>query len=277
LLKKKIFNNVDFLDIANEVVLMRRMYLLLLIVILFAGCTNNCAKPNLVIGNECCIDANNNGICDKNEPAKEPPQVEEQNTQELPPVVVQEEQAVKEMNSSTKELLSKSKTKVKNFAYYYFGPPDPAHGISFTYKGDILKVMYTTKRYDANKNPYDTVYLNITSKTATAYCESISSCDNRDLGIEVGYADNYRIMPTEIIDSIKFAEQTGVEQIDNKNAIKLSFDDSKGNKGNIYLWEFNGMPLIVEYTEPKASKLEYRDMTVNSVEDTDITHTKKKG
>jgi hypothetical protein len=253
---------------------MRKIYLLLLIVVIFAGCTDNCIKPNIMISNECCIDANNNAVCDKNEVAKEPQQIEEQKIEEEPPVIVQQETIILEMNSSTKELLSKSKSKVKNFAYFYFGPPDPAHGISFTYKGDILKVVYTTKKYDDNKNPYDTVYLNMAAKTATAYCESISNCDNRDSAIEVSYADNYRIMPTEIIDSIKFAEQTGVEQIDNKKAIKLSFEDTKGNKGYIYIWEFNGMPLIVEYTGPKSSKIEYRDMTVNSVEDADVTHTK---
>lgn len=56
---------------------MRRLILLVLASLLVGGClqksptqTDTCQKPYLKVGNDCCLDRDSNGICDKDEIAK---------------------------------------------------------------------------------------------------------------------------------------------------------------------------------------------------------------
>lgn len=251
---------------------------LVLILIVLASCSQKiiCNKPYILVGNACCLDTNSNDICDSDESKTNTTQEqkkeikETEQTPQLEEIATKPEQ--KEMNASIKELLTKAKTKVKSFSYTYFGPPNEAYGIDFTYKSNILKAKYSSIQTDDRHNPYDTVYLYLDSKNAVAYCENIGSCDNPDLEIKVSYDDHYRTMPFEILDSITFAVEKGTEQIDNRAALILEFEDKNKGKGIISVDMFWGMPLVVEYTEPKSYEIEYRSMAVNSVMDSDITH-----
>jgi len=48
--------------------------LLVLAILVLAGCTTViCNPPYIQMGNACCLDSNNNGICDSDEPAPEQP------------------------------------------------------------------------------------------------------------------------------------------------------------------------------------------------------------
>jgi len=259
---------------------MNKLYLFLILAILVSSCsqTIKCNKPYILVGKECCLDSNDNSICDTDEPEQksvEEVEIQSELEEEKISEKVEEEthELEEEMNNSVIELLIKAKTKVNSYSYTYFGPPDEARGIDFTYKSNILKAEYSSTQKDDRLNLYDTVYLNLNTKNATAYCETISRCDNRDLAIKVSYDDHYRIMPFEILDSITFAVEKGNEQIDRKNTIILEFEDNKGKKGTISIWDFWGMPLKVVYTSPESYKIEYREMAVNSVKDEDIIHT----
>ena len=257
---------------------MNKLYVFLIFgLLLVIGCTQEieCNKPYILVGAECCLDANDNNICDNDEVIQETTSEEETSLEEIEEQLEIEETPEvqeQEMEDSVKELLTKAKTKVKSYSYTYFGPPDEAKGIDFTYKSNILKASYSSTQRDDRQNPYDTVYLDLNTKNATAYCETVGRCDNRDLAIQVNYDDHFRTMPFEILDSITFAVEKGNEQIDRKNAIILDFEDNTGKKGTIFIWEYWGMPLRVIYTSPKSYKIEYREMAVNSVKDEDITH-----
>ena len=52
--------------------------LLILILFLLAGCKSNitCNKPYILVGTECCLDLNDNSICDSDEEIEEEPETE---------------------------------------------------------------------------------------------------------------------------------------------------------------------------------------------------------
>ena len=54
---------------------MRKIISVVLILILFliGGCKPSCNKPYLLVGNNCCLDQNNNDICDSDEKQEESP------------------------------------------------------------------------------------------------------------------------------------------------------------------------------------------------------------
>jgi len=246
--------------------------LFVLLLVVLAGCTQKitCTKPYILVGSTCCLDTNSNGICDSDEsqksvtPTQKTAQAPETNTT----TQVQEQ---KTMNATIKELLTRAKIKVKSLSYTYFGPPNQALGLDFTYISNSIKVRYASTQWDDRKNPYDTVYLNSYSKSAVGYCENMG-CNNKDLKITLSYDDHYRIMPLEILDTITFAEQTGTERIDNRDAIILNFEDAQKRTGTMSVDSFWGLPLQIEYLTPTHFKIEYRDIAVNSVTDSDVMH-----
>ena len=261
---------------------MNKYLFLIFAILVISGCSQEtiCNKPYILVGNDCCLDANDNNICDSDEQEQKETIVEEiTSTEEIEeepmPEPVEEVTPTpeeQEMEDSVKELLTKAKTKVKSYSYTYFGPPNEAKGIDFTYKANVLKVDYSSIQRDERQNPYYTVYLYLDSKNAAAYCEKIGSCDNPDLEIKVNFDEHYKTMPFEILDSIIFAVETGTERIDNRDAMILDFWDNSGSTGEISIDKFWGMPLKIIYKEPESYKIEYRSMAVNSVEDSDITH-----
>jgi hypothetical protein len=249
---------------------MYRTVLLFIIALLAVSCTEiTCNEPYILVGEECCLDANNNAICDADEPK---PEELKQEPEPAPIEEYIEEEPVheQEMNKTVKELLSKA-DRVKNYRYTYFGPPEEGTGIDFTYRDNILKAEYASMIYDDRNNPYNTIYLFLDSKNANAYCEKIS-CASPDLEIPVNFDTHYKILPEEILASIEYAEEKGTEFIDNKNTVILYFEDDRGYEGTISVWDYWGMPLKVIYESPESYKIEYRDMAVNSVSEEDISH-----
>ncbi|MFH1063605.1 MAG: hypothetical protein V1729_00830 [Candidatus Woesearchaeota archaeon] len=171
------------------------MLIVILIIALFAvGCTPqiSCDAPSEVLGNECCLDNDGDGVCDSEEVAKEPeivlepepepeveiepePQSQGQDAEDVQEKVYQEYLAKlsasdRRMSKIVRTLVQKAMVTEENYFYRYSGPK--RQQIEFWVKGDEMKVQILEPIQLDMSNLYNMVYLDRKSGKAEGYCET---------------------------------------------------------------------------------------------------------
>ena len=133
--------------------------------------------------------------------------------------------------------------------------------------------MLFRSRYKYSQDEsYDTIYLDLESKTAGGHCEnrdrSICPEPNKEYGVD--FEKYYYKTPFEWPESITSAELTGrSEQVNGRTGIEVSFTIN-GEQGEMLVDSFYGVPLEIDYQDVKY---EFRNIKVNLAKQEDLTHT----
>lgn len=167
-----------------------------------------------------------------------------------------------EVTAEVKELLDKSKAKVKSAYYKYYGPETGANFYEFYLKDSKIKYnpnreLKTLDRLDS----YDTIFIDKSLKTAESHCVA-TYCTYKGKKQDLDYDDAY--IPT-IIDwgsGLTYAKKIGEEVIDDRSTWKVD-----SSKGTLWIDIFYGIPLKVDSS---GKSYRFRQISVNSVQDSDV-------
>ncbi len=165
-------------------------------------------------------------------------------------------------------LLFEKNSNVKSMQYIYVTSFDPAMNKYFV-KGDGMKIELMKPVY--NKTVlYDTIYLNLSSKEAKAYCERDDDCYKIKEAYDVSFAYYFKKTPLDWVEKLKEATnftKISTEIVENKKSIHYSF--MLNNKsGEVWIWEYYGLPLKIILD---GKTYEFRTLAVNSLSDNDVT------
>ena len=178
----------------KKIISIMMMFIVAVFIIAIVGCTPqiSCDAPSKVIGNKCCADNNDNGVCDSEDVAEPEPDAEvvvepeaevtpEELVQEPEPVVddaeekLYQEQLAKlsatdrQRSNSIRKLVQSAMVSEENYFYRYSGPK--RQQIEFWVKGDKMKVQILEPDKIDKINRYNMVFLDRAKGTAQGYCE----------------------------------------------------------------------------------------------------------
>ena len=167
------------------------------------------------------------------------------------------------ISPEVKDLLDKSKTRVKSISYKCNGPQTGNNFFEFYAKGS--KIMYKPARELKSLDrpeSYDSIFIDKTAKTAQSYCID-RTCLYKGKKGDLNYADAYISTVFDWLDSVKQAKKTGEEVIDNRNTWKI-----ETNEETLWLDTYYGIPLRAE----SGGKIfKFVQIAPNIVEDADVT------
>jgi hypothetical protein len=120
---------------------------------------------------------------------------------------------------------------------------------------------------------YDTIYIDMSQKTATAYCESVKTCNDITNKVELNYDSLLLDSPLDLLKTITDAKLVGSEMREGYDAIKLE-DIYNGKNRRIWLYTYTGLPSRYEYYDPETTEVlgavEYLNYITNRVKDSDF-------
>jgi len=164
--------------------------------------------------------------------------------------------------ADVKELLDKSKTRVRGIYYKYKGPQTGDNFYDFYVKGAKIKYMpaLETKTLD-RADSYDTIFIDTAAKTAQSYCVA-AYCAYKGKKADLNYDDAYISTIFDWVSGLTEAAKVGEEVIDDRSTWKIDT-----NKGTLWIDSFYGIPLKVESS---GKTYRFQQIAVNSVEDADV-------
>lgn len=184
---------------------------------------------------------------------------------EAKPVVPAEssnEKSMQGISPDVKELLDKSKTRVKNIYYRYRGPETGTNLFEFYVKDTKIKYLPARELKILDKpESYNAVYIDSTAKTAQTYCDD-RTCLYKGKKSDLNYNSAYIMTISDWAGSITSAQKVGEEVIDDRSAWKI-----ETNKGTMWVDTFYGIPLKIESGN---SKFRFEQLGVNSVQNSDV-------
>jgi len=182
------------------------------------------------------------------------------------------EEAVTNIDDKSQELIDKVE-KVKSFSFVYVGPPENLPKDTYYVKGNLMKVELLKATDHKLTQDFTSVYIDTDSNSAVGYCEAreISRCPE---GVKVYPGldpDDYTVKtPYQWLKSIVTGEYLGNgPQFEKKATSKIKFTTNDGVSGEMYVIDFHALPGRVVLDD--GSKYEFRDLSVNSVKDADVT------
>ncbi len=184
----------------------------------------------------------------------------------------QESAPVEKIFSEEAQALFSKADKAQILKYTYAETPSTLPENTYTVSRQRMKVELENRYRYSQDESYDTVYLDLESRTATGYCEhrDRAMCPEPNKEYDAEYDKYYYKTPFEWLESITSAELTGrSEQVNGRTGIEVSFSINR-EQGEMLVDSFYGVPLEMDYQDVKY---EFRNIEVNIAKQEDLTHT----
>ncbi|MBD3310541.1 hypothetical protein GF351_04940 [Candidatus Woesearchaeota archaeon] len=182
-----------------------------------------------------------------------------------------------QMSEELQELLS-GLDKVKSYHYaYQSGTPEAK---KYYVKGDKILVELMEKKRWKSGEFYNKVLLDLDDKTAHGFCTDRDICNDeqRSIAKKVSFSEYMPdILPKEYAESITHGDIVGTENIENRPATIVEFEDDSGNTVDVSINNYYGMPMRIVTETPTGTKKEimFTEMGWNSVDDSDVEFPKE--
>ena len=179
----------------------------------------------------------------------------------------QQTSTVNEMQSSpissdVKDLLARHNEKVKNIYYKYKGPQTDDNFYDFYIKGDRIKYFPYRELKGLDRNDsYNSVYIDVTAKTAQKYCDD-RTCLYKGKKGDLNYKNSYILTMFDWLNGVTQAQKVGEEVIDDRSVWKI-----ETNRGTLWIDTFYGIPLKIQ---SGITTFRFQQIAVNSVQDSDV-------
>jgi len=195
------------------------------------------------------------------------PVVEPEDTPE--PVEEEPEESEDLIDEKLKPLIN-AWEKIRSYSYYYTTQEDP-QGDTYYIKDNLIKIRkYQVNTY--NKETYiDTVYLNVTGKTAVGYCENykIGVCEDPNEKVLLEYDDYYVTTPHDWILSITKGKINSSETFDQRKVLVVDFSNDLV-EGRMWVDSFFGVAHRIELYD--GSRYNFVDMVFNPTQEENMVH-----
>lgn len=148
---------------------------------------------------------------------------------------------------------------------YTLHDSDIEQDYKYYFKGRFVKVELPMLLEHETGEVFNTVYMERTNKYAFTRCNR-EVCPEGDMEFEVGDYDYfYRPEPYEILSMFRSMDYVGDEMIGN-DYVKVFSGTYLGNQGRIYVQEYWGYPLKLEYVDDSNTKhtIEFLDMEIDN-------------
>jgi hypothetical protein len=183
----------------------------------------------------------------------------------------------KELPEKVKEIVDKADNKLVSMGYLYAGPENDGRFLDTYYvKGDKIKVKLYEDNIYVTEGYFDTVYLNIVEKTATARCENRKRCvsgntDNMNKELDANYDDYRRKLPYEWLQDITTPTVVGEEVVDKRSVLKIEYPN-KDTMVEMWLDQTYGVPLQIKTIYPNEDEelFQFTNVQFNTLKEEDM-------
>lgn len=188
-----------------------------------------------------------------------------------PKTIIIETNESEQIKAELNVLFDKADSRVKSYSFIYSFQSSPLTGDTFYIKGDKIKIKLRDTGIYNFEDYFDTVYLDLTNKTAVGYCEApIEACRKGKNSFNLDY-DNYKIKtPTDWLEELRLDK----DNVEYKGGIIL-FERRTAflQKDKNYYWldEFSGLPIKVKIRRDTFDDIyDYRHLSLNYLSDSDV-------
>src|SRR3989344_8656190 len=138
----------------------------------------------------------------------------------------------------------------------------------FFIKGNRMKVVLARPEFNTNKEKFDTIYFDTSSKSAVAYCEKrVNICDDSSKGLFILYSDYYMLTPVDWITNVKQEKVIRTEYVNDRQASLIEFI-YKDESVKIWIDETYSLPAKIELSTYEKYYFTY--INFNTVKDEDV-------
>ncbi|MBW2986314.1 hypothetical protein KY333_03000 [Candidatus Woesearchaeota archaeon] len=186
-------------------------------------------------------------------------ETKEETTETKPAEKTETKTAPTKIPEQVKEIVDKADSKLVSMGYLYGGPENDGRFLDTYYvKGDKIKVKLYEDNIYVTEGYFDTVYLNIVEKTATARCENRKRCisgntDNMNKVLDANYDDYRRKLPYEWLQDITTPTVIGEEVVDKRSVLKIEYP-KKDTMVEMWLDKSYGVPLQIKTIYPNEDE-----------------------
>ncbi|MBU0614489.1 MAG: hypothetical protein KJ601_00170, partial [Nanoarchaeota archaeon] len=167
--------------------------------------------------------------------------------------------------STVQKAIDKGKT-IKSISYTFQSLDNGVTTIRSAFvKGDKMKLKKSVEgAYGVipKGKEHDTIYIDMTAKTAIGYCEDNKICTRSDAPIALDYEKEVVLDPLTLLDQIESAEKIATEQLDSRNVVKFSSEI-----GTAWIDTYYG---VIMRVEEGASIIRFENWEVNQVKDDEV-------
>jgi len=228
--------------VSNGGVIMKKLLFVLLVVSLLV--LSACAGEKVI----------------EEEPATEP--VIEQ---EVEPVVEEEMEPVDCVDPEIRDLIDEARD-LDQLHYYMRESPYFRQQYEVFVKGDKMKVVLPEASKFIRGEYYNTVYLDLNTKEAVAYCEEKRRCSDFYEAFDVDYEQYYRQTPVDWTLSLDCAKEISTERMFDRDVVLVEYTEN-GKTNNMWLYMFNGMAAKmiedIDAADPVQRTFEMLSMSVS--------------
>ncbi|MBW2987480.1 hypothetical protein KY336_02920 [Candidatus Woesearchaeota archaeon] len=199
----------------------------------------------------------------KEEPVAEEPVVEK----EVQPIVEKETKPAEPvdcMDPEIKDLIAKADT--DQLHYYMRETPYFRQQYEVFVKGDKMKIILPEATKFIRGEYFDTVYLDLSTKDAVAYCEDPKRCDDSEEEFAVEYDEYYRLTPMDWAMSLNCADEISTENMFDRDVMLVEYT-LNGKTANMWLYMFNGVTAQmiedIDASEPVQRSFEILSLKVD--------------
>ena len=180
------------------------------------------------------------------------------------------EPAPTQQNDADVVKLLEKHTKVKSLSYMYQDPENYPEFHEYIVKDDKIAVIYTVLDQDNPVGKIDSIYIDLSAKKATAYCEraSYNACPDKNKEHPLTFSTYVRDTSIDWIEKVEYAEITGQEQLDNRN-VKVLKTTIDGKDTTMWVDDYYGTPLKIDYG---GDEYRFQDTAFNAVDEMDLEH-----
>lgn len=286
------------------------------ILILIIGCSaETCKAPMAQIGSKCCVDIDDNGICDLDEnkitgsavseeivapsPVKieaepeEPKEAQEKQSFSEPqkpevsgePTVKVETPKQEEPDTATYIFIKKYENKGLGYQYIYNKNWNKVKEDRIRINLELLKKIGNVEIKGTSYSAFyiDTIYLNRKNQEALGYCERDRYCFSEgiiDVPLRLNYEDYKEKTPDEWLYEYALKEPDLFEErkyyVKGRQTSRATYKLNNGER-RIYYDLNTGLPVRIEtqIEEYPTEIIEYRELTSGTVRDVDVIHRSK--
>ncbi|MFH1590384.1 MAG: hypothetical protein ABIC95_00500 [archaeon] len=256
--------------------------LLIIAALLLAGCGQKeyvCPDGSIVSSPTQCVTTDPSEAATEPEPTPmpepevepEPPLEMEPPEPETPPAETEPtEPVVKEGDEELFELLESGAAFTGGVSYTLYTPDEVQDGDRYHILNRKYKVELFEYITDGDK-PMTVMYGALGNSLAAGFCEDIKKgiCTSPNEKITIPTERFLKTSPMDWAGLVSYAKELGSETINNRNALIIDFKTPDGTNGKMWVEAYYGLPMKVE---ADSGTYEYRDMTFNKVEQTEMEH-----
>ena len=195
---------------------------------------------------------------------KEEPTAEPVVEQEVEPAVEVEE-TVDCVDPEIRDLIDEARN-IEQLHYYMRESPYFRQQYEVFVKGDKMKVVLPEASKFIRGEYYNTVYLDLSTKEAVAYCEDKKRCSDFYEAFDVDYEQYYRLTPVDWAVSLDCAKEISTERMFNRDVVLVEYE-MNGKTNNMWLYMFNGVTAKmiedIDAADPVQRTFEMLSMSVS--------------